>query len=189
MSLVMKVAKIQTQGSGRVMPGIGDPGFFGDIFKKVVSVGRGALTGGVAGAIDAAFGGGRQTTVSNGVLNQSGFQQQPQGQPPRPIIDINLPFQGKPGTGVTLFSPFGPTSTSMTSTNGNGIGCATGFHPNKSDYFLKNGTFIQKGSRCVKNRRRNPLNPRAMDRAISRIVSGKKASSRMGRITIRKSCK
>jgi len=69
--------------------------------------------------------------------------------------------------------------------SGVGTGCASGFHPNKSSYFLKDGTFIQKETRCVKNRRRNPLNPRAASRAISRLESAKKAVTRINRITIR----
>jgi len=82
-----------------------------------------------------------------------------------------------PGAGVARFLPGGAT--------GLGTGCEGGFHPNKSSYFLKDGTFIEKGSRCVKNRRRNPLNPRAASRAISRLESAKKAVTRINRITIR----
>jgi len=182
MSLSMKVARIQTQGSGRVMPGIGDPGFFGDVFGKVFDFGKKLIGGSPIGAAATTiFQRPPPITVQGpSILPILPFQQTPLGVPPAPTIGQRLKVAGQaliPG-GV---EPFGM--------NGNGMGCPTGHHPNKSDYFLKNGTFIQKGSRCVKNRRRNPLNPRAMDRAISRIVSGKKASSRMGRITIRKSCK
>ncbi len=86
---------------------------------------------------------------------------------------------GAPTTGgaAARFFPGGET--------GLGTGCASGFHPNKSAYFLKNGTFVEAGSRCVKNRRRNPLNPRAASRAISRLESAKKAVTRINRITIR----
>jgi len=66
------------------------------------------------------------------------------------------------------------------------IGCAKGHHPNKSDYFLRDGTFVPAGSRCVKDRRRNPLNVRAASRAISRIASAKTATASLGRVTIRK---
>ncbi|GAG96208.1 unnamed protein product, partial [marine sediment metagenome] len=38
----------------------------------------------------------------------------------------------------------------------------------------------------VKNRRRNPLNPRALDRSLSRITSAKRASKKLSRVTIRK---
>jgi hypothetical protein len=60
----------------------------------------------------------------------------------------------------------------ITTMDANGAGPApSGFHWNKSDYFLKDGTFVPKGTKIVKNRRRNSLNPRAL-----------------GRITIRSSC-
>ena len=60
------------------------------------------------------------------------------------------------------------------------VACPAGCHPNKSDYFLKGGSFIPRGTRCVRNRRRNPLNPRALDRAISRIGSAQNAVARLG---------
>jgi len=41
--------------------------------------------------------------------------------------------------------------------------CPPGFHPNKSD-----GPRGPKGSYCVRNRRMNPLNPRALRRALRR---------------------
>ncbi len=58
--------------------------------------------------------------------------------------------------------------------------CASGCHPNKADYFRKGGAFIAKGTICVRNRRRNPLNPRALDRAISRIGSAQNAVAKLG---------
>lgn len=61
-----------------------------------------------------------------------------------------------------------------------GVVCPSGCHPNKSDYFLRDGTFVPARSRCVRNRRRNPLNPRALDRAISRIGSAQNAVARLG---------
>lgn len=60
------------------------------------------------------------------------------------------------------------------------VACPAGCHPNKSDYFLRSGAFIGKGTRCVRNRRRNPLNPRALDRALSRLGSAQNAVERLG---------
>lgn len=60
------------------------------------------------------------------------------------------------------------------------VACPAGCHPNKADYFLKSGSFVARGTRCVRNRRRNPLNPRALDRAISRIGSAQNAVARLG---------
>jgi len=63
-----------------------------------------------------------------------------------------------------------------------------GYHWNKSDYFLRDGTFIPAGSRSVKNRRRNPMNPRATSNAISRVKGAKRFASSLSNITIRKKC-
>ena len=75
---------------------------------------------------------------------------------------------------------------------GGGIGCPPGYRPNKSSYYMQSPggsvVFIEKGMKCVKIRRRNSLNPRALDRAISRVGSAKKAAAKLGRITIRKKC-
>jgi len=49
--------------------------------------------------------------------------------------------------------------------------CPKGMRLNKSDYFLKDGTFIPKGSKCVSYRRRNPANGQALRRAIGRAQS------------------
>ena len=68
------------------------------------------------------------------------------------------------------------------------IGSPSGYHVNESDYFLKDGTFVEAGSRWVKNRKRNPLNPKAASKAIGRIESLKRATARFSRITIRKKC-
>ena len=62
--------------------------------------------------------------------------------------------------------------------------CASGYHLNKSDYFLKSGQFIRKGSACVKNRRRNPLNPRAADRAIGRLRSASAFGKYLAKISL-----
>jgi len=67
-----------------------------------------------------------------------------------------------------------------------------GFHLNKTGYFLTSaaefGTFVEPFSRFVRNRRRNPGNMRAADRAISRIESAKRMAKRLSRITVRKKC-
>jgi len=63
-----------------------------------------------------------------------------------------------------------------------------GYHPNKSDYFLKTGEFVPAGSRMVKNRKRNPANARATSRAISRVTGAKRYAKSLSRISIRKKC-
>ena len=57
-----------------------------------------------------------------------------------------------------------------------------GYHMNSSSYFLRDGTFIPKGTRAVKNRRRNPANARATSRAISRINGAKRMQSTLAQI-------
>ena len=47
-----------------------------------------------------------------------------------------------------------------------------GFHINKSSYFLRDGTFIPRGTKFVRNRRLNNANGRAQDRAIVRLDKG-----------------
>lgn len=57
--------------------------------------------------------------------------------------------------------------------------CPAGYHPNKSAYYRKTpgGSIVYhpKGSVCVRNRRRNPLNPRALSRSMSRVAGATKA--------------
>lgn len=48
-------------------------------------------------------------------------------------------------------------------------------HLNRSGYFLKGGQYVAPGTKCVANRRRNPLNPRALSRAMSRVAGAQKA--------------
>lgn len=82
----------------------------------------------------------------------------------------------KPGTRgrIERFLPGGETGM---------MACASGFRPNKTSYFLKDGTHVEAGSRCVKRRQRNPLNPKAMSRAIGRIDGGKRFQNRMAQIS------
>jgi len=67
-------------------------------------------------------------------------------------------------------------------------GCApmSGYHLNKSEYFLRSGEFVPEGSRLVRNRKRNPANARATSRAISRIVGAKNYAKSLSRVSIRK---
>lgn len=47
-----------------------------------------------------------------------------------------------------------------------------GFHLNKSSYFLRDGTFVERGTVFVRNRRLNNANGRAQDKAIVRLEKG-----------------
>jgi len=130
----------------------GDPGLFGSLFDAA----RGAFRGAVSGFV---------------------------GTPaPLPVpISVAVGGGGRTGRGIALPAlpgrPRGPTAgptqrlglTLPAST----MGRPAGFHLNKTAYFLMDGTHVPAGSRWVKNRRRNPLNPRALRRAIGRIDAGK----------------
>ena len=79
-----------------------------------------------------------------------------------PQMDVTMP-------GGAQFRPFGLLPGGVPAfTPGE---CPKGMRKNKSSYFLKDGTFIPKGSKCVRYRRRNEANTRALKRATSRLTS------------------
>lgn len=193
--------KASTVNAGRVSGGalmsrsafMGDPGLFGFIGKAISSVGGAILgsspLGGLARtAVTAATGffGGRAsagatapfipTAIRPPIIARSLFVQEANGSKAGGGTPAGAPVAGATGARQRFF-PTGAT--------GLGEGCQSGFHPNKSDYFLKDGTFVEAGSRCVKNRRRNPLNPRANSRAIKRLQSAKRADKLIRSVTIR----
>lgn len=165
MSLEIKAARAATQGG----PGpalSGDPGllgFLGGGLKRLAGGAVGLLTGGPAGAVAGLLGSGR-TSAPRVPAASVGLQQR---------YPVNVPRPGMVGMGQRLI-PGGET--------GMGIGCPTGYHANKTDYFLRDGTFVAAGSRCVKNRRRNPMNPRALSRSIGRVDAGKRLQHRLAQI-------
>jgi len=63
-----------------------------------------------------------------------------------------------------------------------------GYHWNKSGYFLLSGEYVFPGTKMVKNRRRNPANPRATSNAITRIKGAKRYAKSLSSISIRKKC-
>jgi len=137
----------------------GDPGLFGDIF--------GALKGAVGGAIGS-------------------FGRQP---PVQYIGPGSVPVNG----GATRTPGFIGMAQRFVPGGASGYQCApngdmSGYHLNKSDYFLKSGEFVPAGSRYVRNRKRNPANARATSRAISRVSGAKTYQNTLSRITIRKKC-
>jgi len=178
MSMAIKVAKGQFQG---------DPGLFGFLGKAARTIGG------------AAFGLAAQVGLPGARFGQALVQRIPGGRTRRGAVQVQRQVV-RPGVGAGLdfrvpSRPPPPRSLAPRSSvaelaerEGTQLACTSGFHPNKADYFLKDGTFIEEGTRCVRNRRRNPFNPRATDRAIGRIEGAKRAASRLGRITIRAKC-
>lgn len=168
MSLSMQTAKARRIGNGQYM---GDPGFLGDLW----GAGKKVAGAGVRTALGLTGWGGAATAVG-GAINLA----QP-GQGP-PVGPAGTPAGAKVGgiRGVAeRFFPGGRT--------GIGEGCQKGFHANKSSYHLKDGTFIEKGTVCVKDRRKNnPANATATSNAISRINSAKRMQAKLATISTAK---
>ena len=192
------------------MPGtgyVGDPGLFGWIGKKIkgaagVALGAAAAAG-IPGAstiqqyltrrppptmgpppmtnFPVAPPGFRITSGGTMVRDRTGGQQAVRGRKGGAVV----PFGGMPGPPMIA----GRGTSFVPDQFGN---CPVGHHKNKTGYWITSpqGTpsYVSPGERCVKNRRRNPLNPRATDRAISRLESAKKAVGKIGRVSIRKKC-
>lgn len=125
----------------------GDPGFFsflGKIAKRVVTSIPGPI-GFVAGTL---LGGTRRQQV----------EQRFQAVPRQPV-----PVPGVRGAAQRFF-PGGETGFECPP----GAACPKGMRLNKSAYFLRDGTFVAPATRCVKSRRINAGNGRAVRRAIQR---------------------
>jgi len=127
----------------------GDPGIFGTLGRIIKGAAGGLLTGGPIGAI------------TGGIAGGVGPQQ-------RMPVPIGVPLPPVPIPGITGFVqrrlPGGASGFECPP----GGGCPSGFRPNKSAYFLKDGTFVAPGTRCVKVRRMNAANGKAVRRAIRR---------------------
>ena len=133
----------------------------GGFLRGAGRIAIGAVTGGPAGAIAAGASliGGRQSAPAAPGTGRFG---------PR----IAIPRFGTP---------------QAPSTNGAAGGSpGPGYHLNKSDYFLRDGTFVPKGTRWVKNRRRNAMNPKALTRAIQRVDAGKSWQAKLAGISTSK---
>lgn len=149
----------------RPMMHYGDPGLFsflGKVGKGIVgAVGggvKGLLKGGVSGAVTGAIRGG-----AAGVgLGRTGIKQ---ARLAAPLAPSGGGFM--PGTGIQFRT-------------GGGGGVNLGYFPETGG-----GTMIgPDGMPRRKGRRMNPLNPRALSRAMRRIVSAKKAANFLDKIHI-----
>lgn len=183
MSLAIKSAKYQFQG---------DPGLFGSIGKFLGGVAKTA-TGIVGGlGIPVVSGVARAT---HGILTGGAVPIQTQAYARAPTARQVGLARGQVSRAAAITQRLGGYGTTAPrgvyqapAMNGTQPACMAGYRPNKTAYFLRDGTFVPKGSKCVKVRRRNPANMRAADRAIGRIESAKKAMSRMNRVSVRKKC-
>lgn len=197
MSIAMSMSRATMIRRGSVR---GDPGL-GSILKGIGKVAGGFLVGGPVGALAGAasalapaLGGGTQQQLPPVVQQFLPQQVQPLSVGPQGGGfgiggTITIPGVGtiSGGTGVGV-SGFGPGNIGAVGTPGACVPGMKGVRLNKTGYHLKNGTYIAPGTKCVRVRRRNPLNPRALSKAMSRVVSAKKAASTLNRISIRSGC-
>ena len=119
-----------------------------------------------------------------------------------PVLSAGLPGLPSPdsvvvrgsgtsiGPGGSLFATGSGSATAYFSSPGTAMTCGGGHpmrgtHLNKTTYRTLDGTLVPAGTRCVKNRRRNPLNPRALSRAVSRVAAAKKYATMLDRIEIK----
>lgn len=202
MSALMKAAKlIQLTGGQRVVQRAahrGDPGILGFLGNALGSVakmipGVGTIVQGIdtvahlgtavatSGAkLPSLAGMGGTAGLLSAVNKASTFS--------NPVSSVLPPLPQLPGIGSLLSGG----NTTQQGTTGAVVGtptqhvpCAKGYHYNKTGYYTKRYGYIERGTVCVKNRRRNPLNPRAASRAMARLSSAKKATSFLGRVSIR----
>lgn len=189
MSASVKMARANVTslpGVGSVRPTappgmMGDPGFFGDLWGGIKGAVGGLVTGGPLGAIGGALSG-------SGIIKPPTPSLPPMVNPRVPISISGDRFQQAP-TGIRVGGMLPGGAKPYIGYDRPGaatMGPPKGYRLNKSSYFLKDGTYVPAGSRYVKVRRRNPLNPKALDRAMGRITSAKRASKKLSRVTIRK---
>lgn len=170
MSLQMKAAAAGRRPmAGRTSSYQGDPGLFGAIGGAIGGFLTGGPLGAVGGAVAGWKGGGSKPAPATGLMQPP--QSMP-GVPQAPIPGFRGAIQRALPGGATGYAPVNGSKPS-------------GMRLNKSGYFLKSGEYVAPGTRYVKIRRRNPLNPRAASRAIARLESAKKAVKGLSRVTVR----
>lgn len=123
------------------MTSAGDPGIFGSIF------------GGIKGAVGGFLSGGPLGAIRGGISGAIGRPAAPAGIPSgiRPIPITSAPRMTIPQRITTAAQALVPGGVEP------GAGCPPGYHLDKA-----------KGIKCVKNRRMNPGNARALRRSIRR---------------------
>lgn len=204
MSLMIRGAKVAvlTRVGGRIHPGMyrGDPGLFSWIGKAAKTL-TGAVAGlgipvvsGVAGTVNRVLGG------SGGMVPMpiSTAQALPGGVPSLPVLQaprgVGISVGGPGGVQIGAFPQFAPEAPMQAVQTPQGMAlvpCATkGTHLNRSAYVrtgpahARNLQLIEKGTVCVKNRRMNPLNPNALSRSLRRIVSAKRATAWLQKVSL-----
>jgi hypothetical protein len=162
----------------------GDPGLFDVIGKVVGGVAKvasgavgGFLSGGPVGAI-----GGAITSIIKPSTSKPTTVALPFASPQVQRLPT-LTSSALPGIG-TAVSSYGPATSSQGGAPGQF--CLKGYHKNKSAYFHKRlNMWVDEGSACVKNRRMNPLNPRAASRAMRRLDGFSKATRSVEKMMVK----
>jgi len=131
----------------------GDPGLFDIVKKGLGFVPRTALSPFLPPPIARVAFGGRDVRFP------------PVGSIQRPGGFIQRPTPGVAGR-VQRALPGGATGFES-------MGCPKGMHPNRSSYHTAAG-FVERGTICVRNRRRNLSNGRANTRALRRMAAWEK---------------
>lgn len=148
-------------------------GWFGDLLGNVVGaipVVGGVLKAGV-GAVDKALSK-KKSVAGTSAPTFAAPQTSGPGFSGGPIPAL------PPLSGGGSFGPDIPLSTGSGTDVVPYKGCApSGYHPNKSGYWknqsgmLPGASWVEPGSILVRNRKRNPFNPKAASRAMSRLAS------------------
>jgi hypothetical protein len=183
MSLAIALSKAGRAGpiSGRGPQG--DPGFFSFIGKALGAVST--VLPGPLGVIGKTVGGAlagkpistaKQTAMLPALPGTAPFAPTGSGVSVGPG-GIQIGTWGKPP--ALAPAPGGAITGPVVGTPST-VPCTSGYHHNKTTYYTKKYGVIYKGTVCVRNRRRNPLNPRALSRAMSRVASAQKAVRCLG---------
>lgn len=149
--------------------GQGDPGFLSSLWKgikKVAPMIVGGMIGGPVGiALGGSLGGGRVATPP--IMTQRAQPRQQVGLRMGPIAARSTDFY--PPVPQFAGAPMGkPRITGMENLGGAGTGCCPrGFH------LAKDGS-----GKCVRNRRMNVANPRALRRSMRRVQGFEKLARR-----------
>jgi len=189
MSGAMRIAKANLRG---------DPGIFGFIGKAVGAV-AGVVSKVMPGPIGAIAGVANKLLAGNGKPVNPSISSASTGsvavlkmtQPAMPALPQQVSQTGlvninRPGAGPVLqMGPGNQTQSGFGGTSSTGAACERGYHRNKTGYYSQRYGWIPAGSVCVKNRKRNPLNPRALSRSMARLSSAKKAAKFLGQVTVR----
>jgi len=178
------------------------------LIGKALTFGADVVTGNYAGAVGVLAGSGSGSTGSGGVvmpgagampvlkagtslsdaLRRGLVAPDPTRPPLFPTANLPTPDSVKiqatnvgglyqSGSATAYFTPTGNSQPVQT--------CAIkGYHLNRSGYWTKQG-YVAPMTKCVKNRRRNALNSRALNRAISRTAAAKRYAKLLDRIEIK----